>query len=345
MDGLLAGWGEAYPEDRVSVFGPASLKGATESLGMTLVPARAPLPPRRIVQQQAELPLRGVARRVDAVVAPNLTCSIVGVAAPIIGTLCDLRHLRRPKEFSAASRIFRRVVWTASARRMSGLVSISEFSLREAGDLRFPLPPHRAVAPLGLDHVRRDPSITGKRNMVICVSHRHSKGLEGVPSIWANVQAELGAGAPELIVTGVSSSDHKDVRGAMAAAGVFDGFRVTGFLPTATFRRTIAEAKAVLYLSQYEGYGFVPSEATALGTHSFVFDIPPYRERASHLSVTAVPVSDTASIARELLAYLRHGRFAVAARPLPTWTDTVGTYRALLSKVLHAHDATSTSLE
>ena len=345
MDGLLAGWAEAYPEDKVSVFGPPSLQRATELSGMTLVAARAPLPPRRIVQQQAELPLRGVARRVDAVVAPNLTCSIVGVAAPIIGTLCDLRHLRRPKEFSAASRVFRRVVWTASARRMSGLVSISEFSLREAGELRFPLPRHRAVAPLGLDHVRRDPRVTGKGNTVVCVSHRQSKGLEGVPSIWSNVQARLGAGRPELVITGVSASDHKHVTEAMAAAGVVDGFRVTDFLPTATFQRTIAEAKALLYLSPYEGYGFVPSEATALGTHSFVYDLPPYRERALDLSVTAVPVGETGGIVRELVAYLRSGCFDVAARPVPTWADTARAYRALISQALQAHDAKSTSLD
>ena len=338
MDGLLAGWAEAYPDDEVFVFGPASLQRATESSGMTLVRARADVPPRRIVQQHVELPLRGVARRVDAVVAPNMTCPIVGVAAPIIGTLCDLRHLRRPNEFSRASRAFRRAVWTASARRMSGLVSISQFSLQEGGHFGFPLPPQLAVAPLGLDHVRLDPGVRGKQNSVVCVSHRSSKGLEGLPSIWASIQGEFGASRPELVITGISSRDHHDVTRAMAAAGVLEGFRVTEFLPTATFHRTIAEAKALLYLSPYEGYGFVPSEATALGTHSFVYDLPPYRERAQNLSVTAVPTGFTGALARELIAYLRHGDFDVEARPLPRWTDTAGTYRSLLSQVLGAHD-------
>ena len=338
MDGLLAGWPEAFPEDEVSVFGPASLRRATQSSGMKLILARTPLPPRRILQQQAELPLRRIARRVDAVVAPNLTCSIAGVAAPIVGTLCDLRHLRRPREFSTASRIFRSLVWTASARRMSGLVSISQFSLREASHLGFPLPRHRAVAPLGLDHVRRGHALSAKRNSVVCVSHRSSKGLEGVPSIWASVQAQLGASRPDLIITGVQTRDHPAVMQAMAAAGVVDGFRVTQFLPAATFHGAIAAAKAILYLSGYEGYGFVPSEARTLGTHSFVYDLAPYRERASHLSVTAVPIGDTAAIARELVAYLRKDSFEVPAMPLPGWADTARTYRALLSQVLQDRD-------
>ncbi len=339
MDGLLAGWAEAYPDDCVSVFGPTALGAATGSARMRLVRARTPIPPRRIVQQQAELPVRRVARGVDAVLTPNLTCPIAPVGAPIIGTLCDLRHIRRPDEFSSASRLFRRVVWTASARRMSGVVSISQFSLREADDLGFPLPRPRMVAPLGLDHVRPVPNVTEKRDAVVCVSHRSSKGLEGLPSIWADVQRYLGADRPELIITGVPTSEDQDVRRSMAAAGVSGGFRTTGFLPTPIFHRTIAEAKALLYLSPYEGYGFVPSEGTALGTHSFVYDLPPYRERTSHLSVTAVRVGDTQAITRGLVEYLRHGCFAVTPRPLPTWADTARTYRALVDEALAAASA------
>jgi len=90
----------------------------------------------------------------------------------------------------------------------------------------------------------------------------------------------------------------------------------------------------VLYLSTYEGYGFVPSEATVLGTHSFVYDLAVYRERASQLSVTAVPVDDAPAIARELVRFLRAGAGEVVAAPPPGWTDAAAAYRAFVEQVL-----------
>lgn len=336
MDGLLRGWADAHPGDHVTVFGPASLGPRVADLGFAMVEARIGIPPRRILQQQLELPLRRSARPVDVVVTPNLTCSVAGLGAPVVGTLCDVRHLRRPQEFPASARLFRAAVWGASSRRMSAVASISAFSLQEADALGFRLPAERAVVPLGLDHVRRPPGHQPKSDTVVCVGHRSSKGLHGLPSVWAAVQAELGTGAPDLVITGVAPDRQPGVAGALGAAGVTGGFRMTEFLPEAHLHRTIAEARAVLYLSPYEGYGFVPSEATVLGTHSFVYDLAPYRERASQLSITAVDVDDASAIASRLIAYLLADRVPVRAEPPPRWADTASAYRTLTERVLRS---------
>lgn len=336
MDGLLRGWSEAHPQDSVTVFGPVSLRLRAAALSFEMIEVQVGLPPRRILQQQVELPFRRLAQAADVVIVPNLACSIARLGAPIVGTLCDLRHLRRPREFSLASRVFRGAIWTASARRMSAVASISEFSLREADDLGFQLPLERAVVPLGLDHVRRGPGLRGKRNTVVCVSHRRSKGLSAVPSVWANVQRALGRARPDLIITGVPQAQHPNLIRVMAEAGVIDGFRVTNFLADADLHRTIAEARAVLYLSAYEGYGFVPSEATILGTHSFVYDLEPFRERSRQLSITAVPVDDAPAIARELTAYLLADPVDVVVEQPPVWADTAAAYRVLAERALRA---------
>jgi hypothetical protein len=334
MNGLLRGWADAHPTDHVTVFGPAALRSRADDLGFDVVEARVDVAPRRVLQQQVELPLRRLARVADVVIVPNLTCSMAGLGAPIIGIIHDIRHLRRPEEFSRTSRLFRGVVWTASARRMSAVASVSEFSLHEADDLGFSLPAERTVVPHGLDHVPRDLVTRAKTNTVVCVSHRRSKGLHAVPALWASVQAALGADRPELVITGVASHDQPELTRAMNAAGVIDGVRVTGFLTELELFRTIAEARAVLYLSTYEGYGLVPSEASALGTHSFVYDLAPYRERASQLSITAVPVGDANAIARELTRYLRADPVAVAVDPLPRWADAAVAYRALAERAV-----------
>lgn len=336
MEGLLRGWAEAFPGDRVKVFGPGSMRHRADDVGLDVVEPRVSVPPRRILQQQVEFPLRRLARGADVVIVPNLACSLVGASPPIVGTLCDLRHLRRPKEFSRSSRLFRGAIWTASARRMSGVVSISAFSLSEANELSFQLPQERTVAPLGLDHVSCGPDHPSKSNTVVCVAHRSSKGLADIPSVWATVQAEMGAARPDLLITGVPRSARPKLVRDMAAANVFEGFRISGFLPETELHRTIARAKGLLYLSSYEGYGFVPSEATMLGTHSFVYDLPPYRERASQLSITAVPVDDTAAVGLALSGYLRAGHFAANANQPPRWAETAMAYRAVAERVLRA---------
>jgi glycosyltransferase involved in cell wall biosynthesis len=334
MDGLLRGWARAQSGDQLTVFGPASLRRITADLGAQLVVARVGIAPRRILQQHLELPLRRLARAVDVVIAPNMTCPLFGVRAPIIGTLHDVRHLRRPQEFSLASRAFRGAVWSASARRLAGVASVSAFSLQEADDLGLPLPALRAVIPNGVDHVPLDLRTHTKRNTVVCVGHRSSKGLHALPSIWSRVQAELGGSCPQLVVTGVPARGRDEVVARFAARGLVDGYRLTGFLPERDFYAAIAEARALLYLSTYEGYGLVPSEATVLGTHSFVYDLAPYRERAAQLSITTVPVDDAAAMGQELIRFLRsHDRRAVALPP-PSWADAATAYRSFVERVL-----------
>jgi glycosyltransferase involved in cell wall biosynthesis len=265
---------------------------------------------------------------------PNLTCTTVGLGVPIVGILHDLRHLRRPSEFSRASRLFRRVVWTASSRRMAAIASVSEFSLSEADDLGFRLPAERAVIPHGLDHVRRDTRTDAKKNTVVCVGHRNSKGLHALPAVWAEMQANIGINCPMLFITGVARDRQPELTRAMTAAGVVNDFCINEFLPESDLHRMIAEARAVLYLSAYEGYGLVPSEATALGTHSFVYDLAPYRERAAQLSITAVPVGNTGALVRALTGFLRAEPVAVVTDRLPRWSDAADAYHDLAERAL-----------
>lgn len=339
MDGLLRGWPEADPDDEVTVFGPASFRAATHAAGYRLVVPRCRIAPRRIIQQQVELPLRGLARRFDAVVVANVACSLVDLGPPVVGTLHDVRHLRRPEEFPLASRVFRGAVWAASARRMAAVASVSRFSLQEADDLGLPLPRRRAVTPNGTDHLPAGLAGRAKQDIVVCVAHRASKGLHELPRLWADVQGALGAASPLLVVTGLPPARHADVAARMAAAGVTRGFRLSGFLAARAFYTTIAEARAVLYLSTYEGYGLVPSEASSLGTHSFVYDLPPYRERAGRLSVTTAPVGDAVALARSVAGFLRDGGTASPVGPPSRWADVAAGFRELARQAAEEHDA------
>lgn len=334
MDGLLRGWAEAHPHDQVTVFGPSSLRSRLNGADFSLVQPRFDIPPRRILQQQVELPIRHLARTADVVIVPNLACSLFGLGRPIVGTLNDVRHLRRPEEFSRGSRSFRGLVWAASARRMAAVVSISHFSLNEADALGLRLPKLRAVAPCGVDHLPVDLDVREKQETVVCVAHRASKGLHELPAIWAGVRAALGISCPLLVVTGVAQGRHAVVDAQMAKAGVTAGYRLAPFLSSPAFYSALAEARAVLYLSTYEGFGLVPSEASALGTHCFVYDLAPYRERPKQLSITSVPAGDAVALSRELAEYLRRGHSRVPAVEPNRWADFADVYRTLALRAI-----------
>jgi len=46
-------------------------------------------------------------------------------------------------------------------------------------------------------------------------------------------------------------------------------------LPEAEFRRRVAEARTIVYFSDYEGFGMPPVEAVIAGTNAVYSDLPP----------------------------------------------------------------------
>jgi glycosyltransferase involved in cell wall biosynthesis len=58
----------------------------------------------------------------------------------------------------------------------------------------------------------------------------------------------------------------------------FPGWRLQPRLPELEFRRSIAEAKTIVYFSDYEGFGMPPVEAVIAGTSAVYSDLPATRE-------------------------------------------------------------------
>jgi glycosyltransferase involved in cell wall biosynthesis len=58
----------------------------------------------------------------------------------------------------------------------------------------------------------------------------------------------------------------------------FPGWRLQPRLPEAEFRKRIAEARTVVYFSDYEGFGMPPVEAIIAGTNAVYSDLPATRE-------------------------------------------------------------------
>ncbi len=338
MEGLLDGWSRLDTEDERIVYGPESLRRAVEAGGATLVTARSGIAPRRFTQQQAELPARLVVDRrlagSDVVVAANMTCSLIPGGPPVVGILHDVRHLRRPQDFSRSANRYRRIAWSRSARRMRAVVAVSEFSKDEAVELGLPLPDRVWTIPNGCDHVD-SPTSEEVDDVVLCVAHRSSKGIDDLAAVWSVVHEQLGDAAPSLLVSGVES-------GSPGAASLSASFgrralptpRVIGYVSSAELYSTMSRSRAVLYLSHYEGFGLVPTESSALGRRTFAYDLAPYRERAEHLLLTTAPLGRPDLIGRRLVQYLAAERAETTPIDMPTWSQVAQQYRSALLEVV-----------
>ena len=337
MEGVLAGWSRRFPEDDLVVFGPEDLRKCGVENAEYVVP-RMNFGPRRIVHQQVELPLRlkKQIRSSDVVVVPNIGCTIFPIGAPIVGVLNDIRHLRRPGEFSRTANYFRRIVWPASVSRMSGVAAISQFSLDEAAELNFSLPADRVVSPLGSDHCTRPVHIE-KRPVVVCVAHRNSKGTEDLSLIWREVENSLGSSF-ELVITGISDLETRlGIEEAFRASGAQSVPRFAPYMPKHELHALLAESAAALYLSSYEGFGLVPTEATALGTRVFGYALAPYLERSDELTMSSVPEGQPKRLAEELVRFLQRGDFTEEPVPMFSWQQTAELLRGVCELAI-SHD-------
>ncbi len=335
MKGLMEGWSRQFPSDSLAVFGPADL--TDNAPGVESLAPRIKLPPKGILQSQLELPLRH-RRAIEsstAVISGHVARPLLPVSKPIIGTIHDVRHLRQPQDFHPLVNLYRRRMWSTGASRLAGAVAVSRFSLDEATELGMPLPEFVAVAKLGSDHVQRRTGVA-KQNFVLCVAHRGSKLDPGLATIWKQVEDQTQASTPRLVVSGVSDQRLRSQIGEQfRRAGVVGRPDFLDYMPQSDFEDLIESARAVLYLSNYEGFGLVPSEATALGTMSFTYDLPPYRERIDELCITMAPLGEPRELGEHLARYINS-----TSDPAPTpavvqtsWGETAQVYRDLVLRI------------
>lgn len=112
------------------------------------------------------------------------------------------------------------------------------------------------------------------------------KNLSGVLQAYAAYRRQCGAAALPLKLVGVS--------------GEFDaGVAALGTVSAETLSGLYAHARAFLFLSRIEGFGFPPLEALRAGAPVVCSDIPAHRELCAGLA-TLVPVDDAAAAARAL---------------------------------------------
>ncbi len=239
--------------------------------------------PRRVLAEH--LWLRRRTRRAEIVHHGGGTTPAVG-AEPIVLTIHDLQHLTHPGYLSRRKLAYLRRVIPRSVARASVVATPTEWVRSTVID-EFGVDPDRVmVVPHGIEaglgdgaptefELRRDYGLGGGRVLVFpAITHPH-KGHEFLLDVMARHWDD-----PELrlVLLGGAGSADRQVEAKIAALRLDRRVIRTGRVPAAHRDGFLALAEALVFPSEYEGFGAPVVEAMALGTPVIAADQPAVAE-------------------------------------------------------------------
>ncbi|BDC51940.1 glycosyl transferase family 1 [Bryobacterales bacterium F-183] len=242
--------------------------------------------PGRILYEQVVLPARSP--KVDVMFNPGFTAP---VAHPHNVTVFhDLQHKRHPEYFRWFDLPFWNLLLWAAVKRSRKLISVSEAT---RDDLRRFYGAESTVVHHGADPVffeiaeQRAPE-----DFFLCVSTLHPhKNIERL------VRAFAAYGKSRLVLAGMKGFQTEAVERQIAALGLGDRVRVTGWIPREELLDLYRRAKGFIYPSTFEGFGMPVIEALAAEVPLACSDIEPMRSLAAGDAILFDPGSDDAVMA------------------------------------------------
>lgn len=191
---------------------------------------------------------------------------------PVVLTIHDLQYLTFPRYFSTARLRYLRAAMPPSVRRATVVATPTEFVKATVVDAFGIDPASVVVVPHGVDVGGRMPSEAvlrqryglGDRRVLVfpAITHPH-KGhlflLDVLAAAWTHPDIVL-------VLLGGEGAAEADVRAAIARLGLADRVVRPGRVPAEDRDGLIALAEALVFPSEYEGFGAPVLEAMALGT-------------------------------------------------------------------------------
>ncbi|HXC76386.1 MAG TPA: glycosyltransferase family 1 protein [Candidatus Acidoferrum sp.] len=264
--GLLRGWSEAAPQDRITVLatGPfGELIAADPGCAnheFRVFASRDPATLWRLVRTEFLLPEHQ--RNADALLATMPTIPLAW-RKPVAIVVHDLRHDDRPQEFSARQRLARRIFYTHAYRRADSIVAISQ---RVADDLitRNPLISERvSVALHGSDHVAEWQST--RTGDAVAFGHHANKEPRLLLSTWKHLTESCNARVPTLHVIGLDEPHRTELLREATRLGIRDRVMLDPYIPDHQLEQLMRSASALLFPSRHEGFGLPVLEAMRQG--------------------------------------------------------------------------------
>lgn len=337
LEGLIAGWQQAFPDDRLTVVSAQQPCFAVPA-GVRVELLAPPVGGKAGSLWERTLGVRRAARRLgaDAVVSGVTASALLGARCPHGVVLTDLRHELRPDQFGRGRRAARRLSYAWSFARTDGIFCISD---RTRDDL---LRGHRRTAEravttlLGADHVdgwKPAAGRAGEAPYALAFGHFGNKNVDKVLAAWTEFCADDERWTLRLV--GMGASDRSAATEEVARLGLTGRVELMPWLDDATFAATFAGAGLIVFPSDFEGFGLPVVEGMRLGIPVVISADPAlvevsggHAEIAEDLAPAPLAASMRAAIARTP----EQGAAAAAYTDRFSWSGMARTVRQRLAR-------------
>jgi glycosyltransferase involved in cell wall biosynthesis len=339
IGGVLRGWVAAFPGDELVVLvdGHADFP-VPSSVGVEPIVERTASPVARLRAQSIGVRLACARHRADGLLSAIPASALLGARCPHAVIVYDLRHELRPAQFTLMRRLSRRVLWGWTFRRADALMCISERTRSDLVALH-PYTRDKAVAALlGADHAagRRAAGASGVP-YVLAFGHFPNKNIDPVLRGWQQYASDHDG--IDLRVCGLGSAARTAASDLVGQLGIGDRVELLPWLDDVTFEAVFAGAAAILFPSDFEGFGLPALEALLLGVPVVISRDPALLEVTGGHAVVAVderPATLAGAISRALASSSEERTAGVAHAQTFTWERCASQYRAALARAAEA---------
>jgi glycosyltransferase involved in cell wall biosynthesis len=267
------------------------------------------------------------------------------IKVPFVVTVHDAASKHFPRDHPLEWRVYVDRVMPRRLRAAARVITGSQFGRREV-IAAFGLEPDRVIAvPYGLDSrfqsYSAPPTSPNGPTLLFPGAPIGRKNLDSVLRCMATASRQSSVGQAVLEISGAREEDFPAYSKLVGSLGLQARVRWLGLVPVSDVPALYARASAIVYPSLYEGFGFPPLEAMAVGTPVVASDRGSLPEVLGDAALMVDP-TDTRALGDALEAVLSQpelrGRLRSAGERqarLYTWDRcaqrTVEVYREVLA--------------
>ncbi len=217
----------------------------------------------------------------DAVLFPQQSIFPIEVQTPAILTVVDVQHLHRPEHYGLFDAHFRRAVYPPSLEKSCRIIAISEATKRDLVEMCGVDAGKVEVIHMGFDE---GPVLDGTSARVVVEPYLYypaatfpHKGHANLLRCFARLKHEE-PGPLKLVFSGMQTPLWKQLRRQIRDSGLEGEILHVGFVPYEQVASLYRHAEAVVFPSEFEGFGMPVLEATRYKKAVYCSDLPVFEE-------------------------------------------------------------------
>ena len=212
----------------------------------------------------------------DLFFAPAYTAPIF-LNVPTVVTIHDLSYEAHPEWFRLREGARRRLLTRHAARRAAAVITVSEFSRAEVIG-RLGVPPERiTVVRSGIDPPAAAATRDNPPRLLYVGSIFNRRHVPELLRAFAALSRDHRDATLDIVGSN-RTYPHENIAGDIEGLGLRDRVTLHRYTKEHQLRDLYAQARAFVFLSEYEGFGMTPLEALAVGLPPVVGDTPVARE-------------------------------------------------------------------